>query len=476
LHQGAWIAAIILFSGLFTFAISLGAFYNASALVTSHGMTRQTALFIQSLDQSLLSLTSAETAERGFRLTGQPQYQTEFIDAMVSYESARDSLSGSTGESDPGLLQSLVRKMNEREMALDAAMSPKAGKVLDDPNHDMTSIRTMNNALRQVASAQLKEQSSEATTIEQNTSTRLVTTVALAILCIIATVVVTYFQSAAKQKITRRLQMERLNAVAANRTKSSFLAYTSHELRTPLNAIIGFSEFMMMEYAGPLTDRQKQYLNDIRGSGLHLQALISDILDLTKAEAGKITLADQEIDVPQLIDSCMRLIEGQAKEKNIAVKPVLDTNLPRLRGDELRCKQILINVAINAIQLTPNGGEIRLTVQMDSDGSMLFIVQDSGPGIPNEDIPKIIEPYFRSGIDEPSHKGYGIGVPLARKIAELHGGSLTVHSEIGEGTTVTVMLPANRMIRSSETMGDESPSADVIVLRPKLPRRTATET
>ena len=316
------------------------------------------------------------------------------------------------------------------------------------------SIATM----RAAAEARLDSQEQQTRTVEDQTRRQIFLSIAIAAACIGLALFGTMLETKGRDRLLKILDLERLNAVNANRTKSSFLAYTSHELRTPLNAIIGFSEFMMMEYAGPLSDRQKQYLQDIRGSGLHLQAIIGDILDLTKAEAGKITLSESEIDLGGLIHSCLKLVEGQAKEAKVRVRPVMMADLPHLIADELRAKQVLINLAINAIKLTAAGGEVRIEAFRTVSGEIALEVHNSGPGIPQEDLPKMIEPYFRSGIEEPSHKGYGLGMPLARKIMQLHGGSLSLMSQAGEGTSAQIIFPLSRV------MEGERPSAEVIPL------------
>jgi PAS domain S-box-containing protein len=235
----------------------------------------------------------------------------------------------------------------------------------------------------------------------------------------------------------------------ANRTKSEFLATMSHELRTPLNAIIGFSEVMMQEMFGPLGHTNYQdYAQDIRASGNHLLNIINDILDVSKAEAGMIDLADERVDLSDLIEASLRLVRPRAEEKNLA----FDLNLPdapvRIVGDGRRLKQVLLNLLSNAVKFTTEGtASIRLRAS-HADGVTLQVT-DTGIGIAEPDLHRIMEPFTQ--VDSTlsrTYDGTGLGLPLSRALIELHGGELTVDSSFGKGTVATVRLPAERLVGS----------------------------
>lgn len=235
-------------------------------------------------------------------------------------------------------------------------------------------------------------------------------------------------------------------AAEASKAKSSFLASMSHELRTPLNAIIGFSDTMILEVFGPMSDRYKSYATDIRSSGEHLLALINDVLDLSRLDAGHADLREEEFDPGELIAESLRMVVGQAAKAQVALTTHIATGLPHVKADKRRIKQILINLISNALKFTPAGGEVKVIAQLVPDG-LAMAVADSGIGIAPQDISKVME---RFGMVDSSmsrqHTGTGLGLPLSKQLAEAHGGSLVLESAVNVGTTVTVTLPPDRLI------------------------------
>ncbi len=238
-------------------------------------------------------------------------------------------------------------------------------------------------------------------------------------------------------------------AEIANRTKSAFLANMSHELRTPLNAIIGFSEIIEQELFGTIgSPRYKEYARDIHDSGTHLLNLINDILDVSKAEAGKIELQESSVRIGDVIDASIRLVGPRAREGGIKLSLPQYAHLPPLLADERRLKQVLLNLLSNAVKFTPSGGSVTLTANDEGAGGFVIRVIDSGIGMAGEDIPKALEPFGQ--VDSKlarKYEGTGLGLPLSKALVELHGGSLQIESEPGVGTTVTVVFPASRVVR-----------------------------
>jgi two-component system cell cycle sensor histidine kinase PleC len=243
-------------------------------------------------------------------------------------------------------------------------------------------------------------------------------------------------------------------ATASSKAKGDFLALMSHELRTPLNAIIGFSEVMGAEMFGALGNvRYREYAHDIHGAGKHLLALINDILDLSKAEAGRFELSTDEVVPADLLQECLRLIRGRAEEAGLRLKSNLAPGLPNLIADRLRLKQILLNLLSNAVKFTPSGGTVELCAHADDAGRFILSVRDTGIGMAPEAIPIALEP-FRQIASPFARKveGTGLGLSLAKSLIECHGGTLELESAVNKGTTARLVLPSDRTIHKRNAL------------------------
>jgi two-component system, cell cycle sensor histidine kinase PleC len=234
---------------------------------------------------------------------------------------------------------------------------------------------------------------------------------------------------------------------AARTEKWSSLAQLSHELRTPLNAILGFSEAMHREYFGPLGNaRYKDYALHVHSSGKHVLALIDEILQLSQGESGKLTLSEGDVDTAAAIAGCLELMRPMAQESNLKLKAEIAANLPLLRADEAKLRQVLLSLTNNAIKFTPSG-EITVAASLRPDGGIDLAVRDTGIGMMAEDIPLAMLPFGR--IASPlkhENEGMGVGLPLCKRLAELHGAEFHIESEPGEGTACTISFPASRSI------------------------------
>jgi len=230
---------------------------------------------------------------------------------------------------------------------------------------------------------------------------------------------------------------------AASRHKSEFLANMSHELRTPLNAVIGFSEVLIQRMFGELNDKQEEYLKDIYASGQHLLSLINDILDLSKVEAGRMELAPAPFHLPTTLENAVTLVRERASRHGITLQLDIDPRLGELVGDERKVKQVLLNLLSNAVKFTPDAGRISLKAGR-TDGVVEVAVTDTGIGIAPEDQAAIFEEFRQVGSDETrKQEGTGLGLTLAKKFVELHGGRIWVESEVGRGATFTFTLPVS---------------------------------
>jgi PAS domain S-box-containing protein len=252
-----------------------------------------------------------------------------------------------------------------------------------------------------------------------------------------------------RRRVEEELRQSKEAAVFANRAKSEFLANMSHELRTPLNAIIGFSEVIAKELFGPVGNRQyAEYARDVRSSGEHLLQIINDLLDLSKLEAGKQDLHETEIGLPELVEASLRLIGERATAADVAIAVELPAGLPIVFADERLLKQILVNLLSNAVKFTPRGGRIAVRAATTPAGGVALTVADTGIGMSAAEIKVALSPFGQvDGTLARKHQGTGLGLPLARSLAELHGGTLTVESEPGTGTAVTVTLPPASVLR-----------------------------
>ena len=243
---------------------------------------------------------------------------------------------------------------------------------------------------------------------------------------------------------SEELSRTRDAALTADRSKSMFLAAMSHELRTPLNAIIGFSEIMARQLYGPIGHaKYRDYANDIRSSGDHLLALIDDVLDLSRVEAGKLVLRREPLDVVEQIESCCRLVQGRATDSGIDLRfaPAANPSATIL-GDRVRFRQILLNVLTNAVKFTDAGGSVQVDIGDDTAGTVVIRVADTGIGMSDDDLERVFRPFEQAGVSGArAVEGVGLGLALSRALVREHDGTLNIASAPGRGTTVTLSFP-----------------------------------
>jgi two-component system cell cycle sensor histidine kinase PleC len=268
----------------------------------------------------------------------------------------------------------------------------------------------------------------------------------------------------------------RRRAEAANIAKSRFLAQMSHELRTPLNAILGFSEVMKTEVFGAhVVPAYKEYSSDIHNSGVHLLGLINEILDLSRIEAGRYELNEESVSLVAIVEDCHHLLKLRASSRGITIHEIFESELPRLWADERAIRQICLNLLSNAIKFTPQTGEIWLKVGWTASGGQYVSVKDTGPGIPEEEIPIVLASFGQgSNSIKSAEQGAGLGLPIAKSLVDLHGGTFTLKSKLRIGTEVIVTFPPERVVAALTPMPEHAPpitSATEPDLSPEEKRR-----
>jgi two-component system cell cycle sensor histidine kinase PleC len=266
----------------------------------------------------------------------------------------------------------------------------------------------------------------------------------------------------------------RRRAEAANISKSRFLAQMSHELRTPLNAILGFSEVMKTEVFGEHSvPAYKEYSADIHNSGVHLLGLINEILDLSRIEAGRYELNEESVSLAAIVEDCHHLLKLRATNRGITIHEMFEADLPRLWADERAVRQICLNLLSNAIKFTPQAGEIWLKAGWTASGGQYLSVKDTGPGIPAEEIPVVLASFGQgSNSIKSAEQGAGLGLPIAKSLVDLHGGTFSLKSKLRIGTEVIVTFPPERVVAAMAPMMTAPPlTPGEPILSPEEKRR-----
>ncbi len=270
----------------------------------------------------------------------------------------------------------------------------------------------------------------------------------------------------------------RLRAEEANLAKSRFLATMSHELRTPLNAILGFSEIMRGEILGPHSNpTYKEYANDIHESGQHLLTLINEVLDISRIEAGRYELHEAPVALADIVEDCHRLMRVRAENKGLKVVEAFEENLTPVWADERALRQICLNLLSNAIKFTPTGGTVTLKIGRTPLGGQFLSVKDTGPGIPEDEIPRVLRSFGQGSLaHQTAEGGTGLGLPITKGLIELHDGSFELKSKLRYGTEVIVTLPRIRIMEALPRLaepGEQQPEAPHAPWRPERDKRAS---
>ncbi|MGE3244703.1 MAG: sensor histidine kinase [Beijerinckiaceae bacterium] len=285
-----------------------------------------------------------------------------------------------------------------------------------------------------------------------------------------------------KDGLIGELEYDKLNsdearrrAEEANLAKSRFLATMSHELRTPLNAILGFSEVMKNELFGTHSvPSYKDYSNDIHSSGQHLLMLINEILDLSRVEAGRYDLKEEAVSLPAIVEDCVHLLNMRSQKREITMIQVVEDTLPRIWADERAVRQITLNLLTNAIKFTPQGGKITIKAGWTSSGGQYISIRDTGPGIPEDEIPVVLSSFGRGSMAQKNaDEGSGLGLPIVKGLVELHGGTFQLKSKVRVGTEVITIFPPQRVMNALPRVEDDFEPAAAAPKKKKGLRRKA---
>lgn len=267
----------------------------------------------------------------------------------------------------------------------------------------------------------------------------------------------------------------RRRAEEASLAKSRFLATMSHELRTPLNAILGFSEVMKSELFGPHSvEAYRDYSNDIHASGEHLLMLINEILDLSRVESGRYELTEEAVQLAGVIEDCRHLLNLRARKRGVTLCEVIEPDMPTIWADERAVRQIALNLLTNAIKFTPQGGQVTVKAGWTMAGGQYFSIKDTGPGIPEEEIPVVMSSFGRGAMAQKNaDEGSGLGLPIVKGLVELHGGTFTLRSKLREGTEVIVVFPPERVMSALPRLDPDAPPAPAPTRRRGASRNVA---
>ena len=341
-----------------------------------------------------------------------------------------------------------LEPMVERLMGGDNSILPALTQAVDDSE---ITLARLSSSMQQLSARQAEEARTRLLNLLVVLGSLLAGLAASTMIFIV--MIVRQFQNshAAQSELSNlnlRLGEAKGAAERASRAKSEFLAHMSHELRTPLNAIIGFAEVMRLELLGPLgRARYREYINDIHQSGQHLLSLIDDVLDMSRIEAGRFELHEEAVDLAAAAGEALSLVRPIADKNSVSLFSGDLSLLPLIHADERAVKQMLVNLLANAIKFTPSGGSVRLSTRLGGDGELALSVADTGVGMNPREIEDSVVPFVQ--VDSRLARrsaGSGLGLPITKRLIEMHGGRLLLESAPGKGTSATLFFPANRIL------------------------------
>ena len=417
----------------------------------AHRWVDHSYAIIDRLQNLIAAVADAETGQRGYLLTHNTAYLEPYHAALAHIPRELDGLRRLTA-SEPAqaqradalaaLIQTKLARLKqildlEEQEGLAAAVEAMRARVEHDTRRAIYDRAT---EMIDVEELLLKTRQAHAADVENHVVLLVLSSSIIALFCVYVV----------GRELRSRQRLKDM-AEAADAAKARFIADLSHELRSPLTAIIGFAELLRGQAFGPLGHaKYAEYARHIQRAGEHLLDLINDILDVSKAAAGRLSLREERVDVAAVLENCAQMLMPQAESAGVALSRSVAPKAGAVWGDPKRLRQIVINLIANAVKYTPFGGRVTVEARREANGHLVIAVADTGAGIAETDLAKVFEPFEQ--VDNAINRegrGTGLGLPLAKRLVELHGGRLTLQSKAGAGTTAVVSLPAERVCRAA---------------------------
>lgn len=457
-RQTVWLSITAL--GVMIGIIVLLNYQYAAEQTEARMLVQRSYKAVDGLRSLLESIVSADAAQRAYLLTHSSAY-------LARYHATTAGLPKQLG-----VLTPLVSATSDQQKRLDRLTDLLNRKIHDleqttalyegdDPERALDHLRSNdgNGTTRRLSELVGDMVQSEQSVLEigqkrlsateRGTLVNMTATGSLSLLCIALLVTAVANEMRARRRVAENLGKLKREAEVANRTKAEFIALMSHELRSPLTAVMGFAELLQRRSKGQrIHESCGDYAFRIERSAAHLLDLVNDILDFSKLDAGQLTLYEEKVPLAPLLQDCIRMVMFQSERTAVSLRWSVDPETIAIYADPKRLRQIVINLLANAIKYTPPGGAVTVDAACDDAGALALTVSDTGIGIAEADMPKVLQPFVQiDNARNRQERGTGLGLPLTKRLVEMHGGTLELHSAIGRGTSVIVRFPGDRIRR-----------------------------
>jgi signal transduction histidine kinase len=417
---------------------------------------------INGLQELVANLADAEVGERTYLLTHSPTALEPYHVAVAAIPKEIDEVSRLVAEDESAAAQfrPIAELLNAEVARLDRTLAIAASEAVPLPSEEARSLiekAALPQIARQIAvmvdglQRQADRAQGQIGRDEERTIGYVGLTSIVSVLCVALALWALSLEIETRWRAAAELKRLKEAAEAAGAAKADFIALLSHELRSPLSAVIGYAELIVLKAGDPVHQlRAAEYASHIRRSGDYLLSLVNDLLDFAKVDARRIALREERLALSEVIAHCAEMQAPQAERAGIALSWHVAEGAEAVYADPTRLRQILTNLLSNAVKYTPFGGKVRITAELDEHGALVIAVADTGIGIAEEDLPKVMEAFEQVDNERNrAHRGTGLGLPLTKRLIELHGGRLELESAAGAGTTARVHLPRERVLAAA---------------------------